>query len=283
MVVSGFARPEFVVEIEALAAVSSSAAASAASSAASAASSAASAASAASSDGGRGGSGDSASSRHVRSSRRSISATPAAASAVRSAAHGRRSLHTRPAPRRAQSRSLHGERASAAAVAAYVEDLRGSWRLEAEDLPISPHISPYLAPRSGRSIPASQPALERTRLPLYSTVFRWIHCTRPACVFTRRSEYSCTTPPSRPEVGVLTTSRSQYTRGRVLGECLPSKHPALFLQTACARVLGSGVKVLAGGDGPNEAREIARRSRDFFWYAPLLKRHSHRPLLTTDC
>ncbi|EOD14333.1 hypothetical protein EMIHUDRAFT_356545, partial [Emiliania huxleyi CCMP1516] len=162
MVVSGFARPEFVVEIEALAAVSSSAAASAvasaASSAASAASSAASAASAASSDGGRGGSGDSASSRHVRSSRRSISATPAAASAVRSAAHGRRSLHTRPAPCRAQSRALHGERASAAAVAAYVEDLRGS-----------------------------------------------------------------------------------------------------------------GVKVLAGGDGPNEAREIARRSRDFFWYAPLLK------------
>ena len=140
MVVSGFARPEFVVEIEALAAVSSSAAASAvASAASSAASAASSAASAASSDGGRGGSGDSASSRHVRSSRRSISATPAAASAVRSAAHGRRSLHTRPAPRRAQSRALHGERASAAAVAAYVEDLRGSWRLEAEDRFLHPN------------------------------------------------------------------------------------------------------------------------------------------------
>ena len=53
--------------------------------------------------------------------------------------YGQVSLHTLPAPRRAQSRALHGERASAAAVAAYVEDLRGSWRLEAEDRFLHPN------------------------------------------------------------------------------------------------------------------------------------------------
>jgi len=40
--------------------------------------------------------------------------------------------------------------------------------------PISPHISPYLAPRSRRRALVFQPALERTRTPLYPTASRCI-------------------------------------------------------------------------------------------------------------
>jgi len=85
--------------------------------------------------------------------------------------------------------------------------------LEAEDLPhlspISPHLSPSLPisrrPRSGLRTLVSQPALERTRTPLYSTVFRRIQqCSAvPAViaslVFTRCSQctahYYATSPP----------------------------------------------------------------------------------------
>ena len=50
--------------------------------------------------------------------------------------------------------------------------------LEAEYLPVSPHISPYLVPISGIRVLVSQPALERAT---YSAVFRCIHCLRLRC------------------------------------------------------------------------------------------------------
>ena len=50
--------------------------------------------------------------------------------------------------------------------------------LEAEYLPISPHIA---GPRSGRRCPASQLALERARIPLYSAAFRCMHCPPLRC------------------------------------------------------------------------------------------------------
>ena len=58
---------------------------------------------------------------------------------------------------------------------------RRSGALEAEDLPVSPRITPYLVlerrPRSGRRSRVVQPpALERTRPPPYSAVLRGIHC-----------------------------------------------------------------------------------------------------------
>ena len=47
------------------------------------------------------------------------------------------------------------------------------------------------SPRSGTRILVSQPALERTRIQLFSTVFSRVHCIcSPSLVFRRCSEYS---------------------------------------------------------------------------------------------
>ena len=69
---------------------------------------------------------------------------------------------------------------------------------------ISPHISPYLGPRSGIRIHVSQPALERRRTPLYSRI--QLHSLYSYSLYSRGAPNTLhttvfTLPSSRPHVG----------------------------------------------------------------------------------
>ena len=70
-------------------------------------------------------------------------------------------------------------------------------------LPISPHISPSLVPRSRRRVHAPQLAPEGARTPLYSPAFRRIHCTLLRCLHAVLRVRCTTVPHPRPEVGVF--------------------------------------------------------------------------------
>ena len=212
MMVSGFARPEFVVEVEALAAI-------------------ASAGGGGGSAGGGGG---------------VVPPTPASTPAsVRAAASGRRGLHTRSSsssPRSLLSsqspslrlrRRLHGKRVEVSRVDALVAELKAA-NVQVRTL-THPHIT----------------SLTHARL------------THPHLIHPHLT-YPHLTHPHLPHSPISASHLSS--------------------------LLLADVQVLCGSSGDaNDKREIARRSRDFFWCSPQLPSlrlpsltsHSRLPSLTS--